>query len=873
MKAQDVFNNRSAAFSRSPQKRSRYIPRNRAAEFSDLTKGAMDCRISLCGTWSFCLFDGISEIDHRLIEASHDLSEFEKIDLPKSLLREEGLPFCFPDIPDTAKTALFCRDVDVDFSGQKTFLVFEGFTGDLAVFINGIEAGFSSGGGNLCEFDVTRFLSPGKNRFCIVLLSVCKQSFFKSVLQRNFFGITEPFYLLTREKSHICDLVLETSLSEGFGQGTVTAALSGDFLSAGKCRLFDEYGEVVSSGDFDEDGKAELCLNYPRLWSTEQPDLYLFEAEICGEYIYKYIGFKHIDIDINEGLRLNGRKFRFHGGVYDPIGKTDSEVKNDILTLKQNHVDAIAIKGGDHLDRLLSLCDRYGVLAIADVGISSEAFDGAGSRRIYDDGTIFPIIEEEIAGRIILIRSHTCLAGIGFFDFCGDGKNVYDAISLCKDLCGAPIFYAGEPADTVRSSSFEQRPDIYFTDRSLKSFGDPFAGKKPVAVLGEAPETDDIRVLGAFDLCPFEHLWQLKAAHPFFKVDEIDAGSGDFYITNLFGFCYLSHLECSFEVTSRGKITAKGFVGALPLSPGKCEKVHVDFVLPKGDENYIRFEFKRLGDCKWAKDGFSEGSVQFKLPDRPYRHTGEDEADDGPQEFDLFDMTDGGESISAKDIGSAADAARSGAPKTDETDGKVVISGKDFKYVFSKLSGSFELLEHKGKNICSSPLKLKIFCNERLLPAFCSAELSVDGELAVIRSEAVYMAEGQSGKQSFVAVWCIDKMGRISLDCSVPSGDFETDGIGLDLGLKSTDFVYFGRGEKSGYTGIFRTKGDSRRLIRCCLFDKIKRPLCVFCSDRMTVETKDGLATFSAGHFDGERGLCELSLCICPDREGRLLFE
>ena len=235
MKAQDVFNNRSAAFSRSPQKRSRYIPRNRAAEFSDLTKGAMDCRISLCGTWSFCLFDGISEIDDRLIEASHDLSEFEKIDLPKSLLREEGLPFCFPDIPDNAKTALFCRDVDVDFSGQKTFLVFEGFAGDLAVFINGIEAGFSSGGGNLCEFDVTRFLSPGKNRFCIVLLSVCKQSFFKSVLQRNFFGITEPFYLLTREKSHICDLVLETSLSEGFGQGTVTAALSGDFLSAGKC--------------------------------------------------------------------------------------------------------------------------------------------------------------------------------------------------------------------------------------------------------------------------------------------------------------------------------------------------------------------------------------------------------------------------------------------------------------------------------------------------------------------------------------------------------------------------------------------------------------------------------------------------------------
>ncbi|GEM_PF-3274866 len=886
MKAQDVFNDRSAAFSRSPQKRSRYIPRRQAAEPSDPTKGSTDCRISLGGAWYFRLFCGISEIDGGLLKQAADLSGFEKIDLPKALLREEGLPFCFPDIPDTAGAALFCRDVDADFSGRKTFLVFEGFTGMLAVFINGIEAGFASGGGNLCEFDVTRFLSPGKNRFCIVLLSACSQSYFKSDSSRKFFGITEPFYLLTREKGHICDLVLEAALSEGFGQGNLTATLSGEFFSAGECRLFDEDGKCVANGSFDEDGKAALCLSYPRLWSTEQPDLYLFEAEVCGEFIYKYIGFKHIDFDLNEGLRLNGRKARFHGAVYDSVGKTEGEVKADILTLKQNHIDAVVLKGGAHLDRALSLCDRYGIIAVADVGISSEAFDRAGSRRIYDDGTVFPIIEEEIVGRITLIKSHTCLAGIGFFDFCGDGKNVYDAISLCKGLCGLPIFYAGEPADTVRTSSFEQRPDIYFTDRSLKCFDDPFAGKKPVAVLGKAPETDDIRVLGAFDLFPFEHLWELKAARPFFKVDEIDAGSGDFYITNLFSFCYLSHLECSFEVTSRGRVTAKGFVGALPLSPGKCEKVHVDFALPKGDENYIRFEFKRLGDCKWAKDGFSEGSVQFKLPDC----TGKDDESDGAygraydelygssDGFDRSGMTDGRGAVLSEDLrddtGGSADtaAARSGAPQTAENDGMIIVSGKDFRYVFSKLSGCFSLLEHRGRPLCST-VGLKMFCSKRLSPAFCSTELSVDGELAVIRSEAVYMAEGQSGKQSFVAIWCVDKNGRISLDCSVPSGDFETDGVGLDLGLENTDFVYFGRGEKSGYTGIFRTKGDSRRLIRSCLFDKVKRPLCVFCSDRMTVETKNGVAAFSAGLFGGERDLCELSLCICPDREGRLLFE
>ena len=74
-------------FPRLPQNAARYIPRNRAAEFSDPTKGAMDRRISLCaGMVLFCLLTAFPEIDDRLpIEASHDLSEFEKTDLPQIL--------------------------------------------------------------------------------------------------------------------------------------------------------------------------------------------------------------------------------------------------------------------------------------------------------------------------------------------------------------------------------------------------------------------------------------------------------------------------------------------------------------------------------------------------------------------------------------------------------------------------------------------------------------------------------------------------------------------------------------------------------------------------------------------------------------------
>ncbi len=214
-----------------------------------------------------------------------------------------------------------------------------------------------------------------------------------------------------------------------------------------------------------------------------------------------------------------------------------------------------------------------------------------------------------------------------------------------------------------------------------------------------------------------------------------------------------------------------------PFSPGKCEKVHVDFVLPKGTKTTYVLNLSGWATANGPRTDSPKDRCSLSFPVVPYRYTGEDETDDGPQELDFFEATDG-EKHFHKDIGGAADAARSGAPKTDETDGKVVISGKDFLAYFSKLSGSFELLEHKGKKHLLIPAQIKIFCNERLLPAFCSAELSVDGELAVINEVSCLRWPGVKAENR--ALWPYDfastKWAGYPSTASVPSGDFETDG-------------------------------------------------------------------------------------------------
>ncbi len=814
--------------------RCRYLPKGSPVDFGSDIKSPSPTEVSLAGEWAFCLFEGEKAVSEKYFEEDFDCSRLEKTELPRLFEKRRQTPFCFPDLPSAEPCALFLKDVELDFSGRKTYLAFEGFLGEMRVFINGSPAAVCDGTGHLTEFEVTRFLKPGKNRVAILLCSSSKTGFF---LERGAqsFGIFAPFYFLSRSKGHICDLTLSAEPDDGFFEGSLSVRAFGEFIDGGKCTLYDTKGERVSAADFSEEGTAELKVARPRIWSDEQPELYILEAEICGEYIYKYVGFKRLDSDMTEGLRLNGRRFRFCGGVYDPFGKTAEQIKADIVTLKQNHVNSIILKGNGDCDRVLSLCDKYGILVIADVGVSADAFKAAGDFRIFSDGTLFPLVEGIITERVTALRSHTCLAGFAFLSFCGEGKNLFDAISLVKSLCPLPVFYAGDPADTVRTSGYDSRPDIFVCPPDLSVFDDPFAGKKPAVAAGGLVKSDDIRLFGCFVENPFDCLFDIKNFLPFFKVEEIDASSGDFYITNLFSFSFLSHLECSFEVTSRGKVTAEGFVGALPLSPGRCEKIHLDFDLPEGDENFIRFEFKRLGDCKWAKDGFSEGSVQFALPSRP-RKT--------PPETD-------GDGLSVKN-----------------EDGKFFIKGKRFNYVFSEVFGRFESMEFDRKKLTDGAAELKFECEKALFPAFCGCDFSMDGKTAVLCCKYVYMAEKSAKKETLTAVWCVFPDGRVTLDCSIPAGDFEISRFGLEIPLKNTDFTYFGMGKRSGYNGIFKTEGSAERSVRSCLFDKNDRGLCAFCADRMTVQTSEKNAFFRCGDGHGE-----LSLTLCPDREHRLIFE
>lgn len=857
--------------------RCRYVPFDTVRELHSGGNSSSPLKTSLCGEWAFSLFEGIESVPEEMLSLDFDLSSLPKKQVPAPLAAEENadsfpIPFCPGSLPPGNPAAVYLRDIKVQNSrpGMKRYLVFEGVSGGLSLFVNGQPAGRSCST-SLTEFEIGRFLKEGANRIAIVVQRFSLQTYFDRETMWNFFGIFRPVYILSRPTGHIGNLSIDTSLSEDFRMAEIVAEAQTDCPERVTIRVLEPDGAECAKARCDENGRAVLTLMAPRLWNTESPVMYTLEFSCCGEYIYKTVGLKKLSFD-SDGLRLNGREIKLNGMIYEPSPcASPSELKKDVLKMKRANLNAVAICAGCSDDALLGLCDRYGLLAFHSVDINASAFEAAGSKAYASEVTFFPLIAERITKQTALLCNHTSLSGWLLDRFCAEGKNVSDATELLKTLDKRAVFSCGRPADGAKAGRFEQRPDGFCTGREFRRIlSDPLCTKRPVVLWNVSAEdfedgfagsrravASDPRMIGSFVSCPDASLPELWATAFPFQIDEIDASTGDFYITNLFHFSYLSQLECTYEVTSRGQVTKTGFIGALPIPPGKCEKIHADYCLPEGDENYVRFVFRRLGGCVWAADGHEEGFVQFRLPDG--------QAIARPEEED--------------------------APvKIDERDDAIVLSGVDFCYVFSKLTGYFREIMAGGEKLTTGEIRFSTAGQEAGIDRLCVAavicECTSDSGTAVIRCEQSLIPPARSQGVRIVSVWCVCPDGKVTLDCSAAADEpFDLCKLGLYIPMKTEPrcFRYFGFGPHPNlpgrtagcFTGVFqaeRSRKTERRLVRSASFSGSgAKELCISCPDRMLLETGEDYG-FAALANPPQGPQFEFSLALCPTEKQVLKF-
>ena len=296
-------------------------------------------------------------------------------------------------------------------AGMRVFISFQGAESGLAVWCNGRYAGYGEDGFTPSEFELTDYLVPGENKLAAQVFQYTNASWMEDQDFFRFSGIFREVFLYAVPAVHVRDMKITTPLGDDFASGVVRVALETLGEGHAALRLSDGQRQIAAASiTFPAEREAVLPVDAPRLWSAEKPFLYDLSIEIFDasgaltETVWEKVGMRRFEI--RDGLMLlNGRRIRFHGTNRHEFSSrtgrcvTEAETELDIVTMKQNNINAIRTSHYPNQSFFYRLCDKYGMYVIDEMNLESH-----GCWEMRDRGLIAR--EDHIPGSVQIGRAH-----------------------------------------------------------------------------------------------------------------------------------------------------------------------------------------------------------------------------------------------------------------------------------------------------------------------------------------------------------------------------------------------------------------------------------------------------------------------------------
>ena len=344
---------------------------------------------TLVGEWNFKFFPSVDLIEDPM---KVEFGEGDKLDVPMNWQHAIGRGFDTPNytnvrypypvdppfVPDENPAGVYRRTftlTEEQIANKDLMLNFEGVDSCFYLYVNGSFVGYSQVSHMTSEFNVTSYLTVGKNEVRVVVLKWCDGSYLEDQDMYRASGIFREVYLLMREKTRINDLYFKYDLSEDFTKAEITldAIANGELTFA--YELLDENGIAVISGESEAKEGIKLgTLTGPKLWSDEIPTLYNLVITAGKEYIVLPVGFKKIEIRGNV-IYINGQKVKARG-----VNRHDSHhllghatpmehMLRDLYIIKQNNCNTVRTSHYPNDPRFPALCDRLGIYLVDEADL------------------------------------------------------------------------------------------------------------------------------------------------------------------------------------------------------------------------------------------------------------------------------------------------------------------------------------------------------------------------------------------------------------------------------------------------------------------------------------------------------------------------
>ena len=352
-------------------------------------------------------------------------------------------------------------DLPKDWKGKDVYFHVGSATSNLTLWVNGKYVGYSEDSKVAAEFNISKYLKPGKNLIAMQVMRWCDGSYFEDQDFWRFTGIAREVYLYARPKLHAADIRLNAALENNYQDGVLNYQVS---LKGGKTdvaiTLCDKDGKQVAQAT-----GAQGIIKVPKVkaWTGETP--YLYKAYITlknkqgvTEVIPQKVGFRNVEIK-NAQLLVNGQPVLVKGAdrhEMDPDGGYVVSLERmiqDIKIMKQLNINAVRTSHYPCDPRWYDLCDEYGIYITAEANLESHGMGYEEKSLAKFPEYIVPHIERN-EGNVKPLINHPSVIVWSLGNECGYGVNfekAYDWVKACDKT---------RPAQYERGG-YDSKTDIY----------------------------------------------------------------------------------------------------------------------------------------------------------------------------------------------------------------------------------------------------------------------------------------------------------------------------------------------------------------------------------------------------------------------------
>ena len=271
-----------------------------------------------------------------------------------------------------------------EWKGREIMAHFGSVTSNMYLWVNGQFVGYSEDSKLEAEFNLTKYLKPGKNLIVFQVFRWCDGTYLEDQDLFRFSGVARDCYLYTRTINHIEDIRVTPDLDAQYKDATLRVDIQMKGKGTVDLKLLDKAGKEVATSQVKGSGKQSVTLSVgnPAKWTAETPNLYKLVANLSEngkviESIPIQVGFRKVEMK-NSQVLVNGQPVLIKGvnrHEIDPDGGfyvSKERMIQDLERLKELNINAIRTCHYPDNNLWYELCDKYGFYVVAEANVESD---------------------------------------------------------------------------------------------------------------------------------------------------------------------------------------------------------------------------------------------------------------------------------------------------------------------------------------------------------------------------------------------------------------------------------------------------------------------------------------------------------------------